>query len=315
MQIKEFINPLCKPKKIATKSKLEGNKLSYRTKQKLSNKFSALFRASEKKQFIFCTLTFIQSIDDRPAQSILNKFLTKLRLLHEDLQYIWVAERQDGRHNKYQKKTNNIHFHILINKKIDIDYFNSLWVYQQYKSGLKNDSADRKLRFECIDTTAKNPVTTIKDIHQKKQYKLMHQYLNPVDVKNVKDVNGLAGYLNNYVTKNESIVFCSVWHCSRKVSNLYTSTVCQLDLFDDAGNGKLNYSISKKTGKKYISKMFVSDHCLIHTIYNKKYFVNYMKELEFVNKLILRNECNSHEEIFKFKNHKLWNLQQKLQKN
>lgn len=152
--------------------------LSARSRGKIKDKATAFFRACPRSR-TFVTLTFLAETADYAAITILNKFLTVLRKELPGLQYLWVAERQEN---------GNIHFHMIVNKRIPIRRFNALWVLQQYNSGVVG-----KNRYgESISK---------KEVLQRFQEGTVHKIFNPLDVKKITSIAGLAAYLTAYITK------------------------------------------------------------------------------------------------------------------
>lgn len=270
-------NVLLHVEKIAAKRKndISENAMSRRTKIKVKEKMLALYAAS-KKTFSFITLTMINDCTDTLAVKLLNKFLTAVKKKEGLFNYVWVAERQT-------KTTNRIHFHMILDKRFDIDYINSLWIVQQYNAGIQHETAHIKLYNDYGKT--------FKQLHKSGEIgqKLAHKYLNPVDVVKVKTINGVSAYLTNYVLKNETKMSCAVWHCNRNVSRLFTKQLISQLQFDFTTNPKINRVQSARTKKVYEAKLFVHQYGMISTIYNKKYFNSFLKEMNLLNSWILQD--------------------------
>jgi hypothetical protein len=238
--------------------------LSQRSRGKVRDKCTAFFRAA-KKERIFCTLTFISAVTDKLAVSILNKFLTAVRAESKHFQYIWVAERQTD--------TKNIHFHLIINRRLPIKRFNALWVLQQYNAGL---------RYGFI-----TPEEIVSRFHDG----TMQQILNPVDVKKIHTINKLSAYLTKYITKGNNGIDsggfeCAVWHCSRGVSRCFISATVGRSAFA-ATESFLNSYVNKETGEIIFGKCVNHQFYAVRYIVNKSYFLQFMRELETINKWIL----------------------------
>lgn len=242
--------------------------MSLRTKSKIKDKMYSLYRA-RMRNYTFCTLTFINKVDDKTSQVVLNKFFTQLRKKYPKFHYIWIAERQDGKRNGYEHCTNNVHFHIFFDRFFPIEKLNKYWVLMQYNSGIEYPTISKE--------------TILKHYENGTLQKL----LNPVDVKKVNGLSGLTSYLTKYVTKNETKFNCRVWHCSRGISRLFTSCAVNRSVFSRAGCTSLNRVIDKDTGEVFERKSFITDHAVVYTIVNKRYFLNYMKQMEFINSKIL----------------------------
>lgn len=254
------------------KQHVEDKGMSRRTRIKIKEKMMAVYAAS-KNNFSLQTLTMIAPCTDFAAVKCLNKYLTVLRKKDGLFNYVWVAEKQNN---------GNIHFHMIIDKRFEISYINSLWVCQQYNSGIINE--EQKLKF--YNETG----LTFKKAHKLggEYYKKVQQYLNPVDVKKVKTIDGMSQYLTNYVIKNESKLSCNIWHSSRNVSKLFTKQLISKKTFEKTCS-ILNRTYNKK-GQQYVNKTFAHQYGLINNIYNKKYFRTFLKEMDLINSWILSHE-------------------------
>lgn len=268
------------------------NKMSRRTKNKVQDKIISFYRASAGRHF-FLTLSFISRCTDQKGVSVLNTFLTNIRKEHGLINYVWVAERQTGERSG-TSGTGNVHFHLVLDKRFDIDYINALWVLVQFNSGITHPSLS---------------LSEVRRIFNSRQYKLIQKHLNPADVKKVRGVNGVASYLTKYISKNESSMFCRLWHCSRSVSRLATSYNCGANLFRATCDTSRNYYHCRKTGKKVGVVPFnvvqtkkasngsrpstvcssPYDVAIVVRILNPKNFVEHLTVLERLNRLILKN--------------------------
>lgn len=240
--------------------------LSQRSKGKVRDKCTAFYRASRGNN-TFVTLTFIQGVNDQTAISILNKFMTQLKddFGKKGIDDIWIAERQDENY----KYPGNIHFHVIFNRRLPVVRYNALWVLQQYNAGLKYENV------------------SISEIRERIANKTLQKILNPFDIKKIKTVYGLSWYLTQYVTKNQSEGFhCSAWHCSRKVSRLFIKTVITRSTFR-AVESFANLKLDRKTGEVTLPQPCKGKFHVLYFIYNRKYFLQYMRELETVNKWVL----------------------------
>lgn len=249
--------------------------LSKRTAGKIRDKSTALFRASRKEK-IFCTLTFIQRCSDKKAVEILNKFLTVIRAESKNLQYLWVAERQMENY----KYPGNIHFHLIINRRLKIDRFNALWVQQQYNAGLRYGFITQdEINSRVVDGT-------------------MQEILNPVDVKKIHTIGRLSYYLTKYITKGNNGEAsggfeCAAWHCSRGVSRIFRSCVVGRSTFA-LTESFINTRVNKETGELFTGIPKRKDDedkngrlYLMRWIVNKPYFLQFMREMETLNSWIL----------------------------
>jgi hypothetical protein len=239
--------------------------LSPRSRGKIKDKATAFFRASPGNR-VFCTLTFVAPVDDGTGVSILNKFLTSARKSFPKLQYFWVAERQDN---------GNIHFHLILNKRLPVRRWNALWVLAQYNAGLVGCGkfGDRISKEEILMRFENDTI---------------HKVFNPLDIKKVKSISGLSGYLTKYITKQKKTPFCCLpWHCSRRVSRMFTRTTVGPSAFAYMKSFN-NYRVDKQTGECF-EPMQSKPHPFYMVVYaaNKSAPLKYLREMEQVNKWIL----------------------------
>jgi hypothetical protein len=245
--------------------------LSARSRGKIKDKATAFFRASSGDR-IFCTLTFIAAVDDRTGVAILNKFLTALRKEFGALQFLWVAERQEN---------GNIHFHLIVNKRLPVRRWNGMWVLQQYNAGLRGRNKYDEV-VELPEILARFKDGTIQKV------------FNPLDVKKVKSIGGLSMYLTKYITKQEKKVpfGCAVWHCSRRVSRMFTRATVGPSAFAYMMSLS-NCRVDKSTGEVFMPRRVPpvkpGDNFYIMVYANNKGApLKYLKEMESVNRWLLQ---------------------------
>lgn len=241
--------------------------MSKRTKGKIRDKATAFFRAVKERKFV--TLTFIEHVGDREGRKILNKFLTVARKDIPGFHNLTVSEHQP------QRDTRTIHFHMLINRRLCIRRFNALWVLQQYNSGLTGHRASG----EAI---------SMAEIADRYNDGTIGEVLNPVQIEKAYSISGLAWYLTKYVTKQETgeKFGCLTWHCSRKVSNLFTSQVVGPSAFAFLQSFR-NYKVDRSTGECW--KPQQTDGAFYKVIYvnNRPSVLENLKMLEVVNGWIM----------------------------
>ena len=247
------------------------HKFSSRSRAKVRAKAIALYRAC-RSQKTFVTLTFISKISDVEAIGILNKFLTACRDKYKDFDYLWVAERQ-------LETTNNIHFHMICNRRLPVAIFNPLWVKMQYNSGLVGKNKDGFVIPEnVIDAAIKA--------------KTIGKILNPFDVKSIKDVNTLSRYLTKYITKksdDDGGFGCANWQCSRRVSRLFTRALCGPGVGEKCMKLS-NWRVDTKTGEMFEPIKSVGLFWLSIPVNNQSVVLEDLKEMEKVNEWLLQGE-------------------------
>lgn len=242
---------------------------SRRSKSKVRDKAAAFYRSAGRGK-CFVTLTFIASVTDRAAQTILNSFLTQLRKKYRNLEYLWVVERQS--------ETGNPHFHIIINRRLPVAVYNPLWVMCQYNAGLRGKNKyGREVSIEEIRIAARS--------------KKVGKIFNPFDIKKIKSINNLSNYLTKYIVKQpDGAAFdCANWHCSRGVSRLFTGMVCGVDVYNKL-KGEKNYSVDFETGELFYPVESIGKFWTSIRVVNRECIVNDIRELEVLNSFLLAGE-------------------------
>lgn len=259
--------------------------LSTRSRGKIKDKATAFFRSCPGDR-IFGTFSFIAPVDDKTGQSILNKFLVQCRKKFPALQYFWVAERQDN---------GNIHFHMILNKRLPVGRWNALWVLQQYNAGLVGHdewgdviSRDRIMELYALDQKEGYCGARSKD--GKKKISRIQAALNPLDLKKVKSIGRLSSYLTKYITKQEKNkpFGCAVWHCSRRVSRMFTRQTVGPSAFAYM-KSMSNWGVDKKTGEIWgLPQEFMPcPYAVVIYALDKTAPLRYLRRMEQVNKWVL----------------------------
>ena len=259
--------------------------LSTRSRGKIKDKATAFFRSCPGDR-VFGTFSFIAPVDDKTGQSILNKFLVQCRKKFPALQYFWVAERQDN---------GNIHFHMILNKRLPVGRWNALWVLQQYNAGLVGHdewgdeiSKDRIMELYALDQKEGYCGARSKD--GKKKISRIQAALNPLDLKKVKSIGRLSSYLTKYITKQEKNkpFGCAVWHCSRRVSRMFTRQTVGPSAFAYM-KSMSNWGVDKKTGEIWgLPKEFMPcPYAVVIYALDKTAPLRYLRRMEQVNKWVL----------------------------
>jgi len=245
--------------------------MSIRTRSKVMDKAAAFWDVLGD-QATFLTLTFIADVSEKRSMQIWNKFRTTLAASSsEKLHYLIVKEFQ---------KSGRIHFHVMLNRRINIKKFNALWVLCQYNAGLTykgvskreinqryNVSLESKNKFRCSGS--------------------IEEILNPLHIEKINSLHGLHHYLVKYIAKNETKFFKhGTWHCSRSVSKMFTKTIIHQDHFNEARTN-INTRVNPKTGELHEFKESIGPFW--HTIYiaNRQHFHPLLSEMIQVNRWIL----------------------------
>lgn len=252
--------------------------MSVRTARKIRNKITAMYRAGIAKTFI--TLTLVNDAPDIVALRCMQKLLKLWRDQWGKFSFLWVVERQQN---------GRVHFHIIIDKFIDIKKENARWVRLQYNSGIVYYKQAGKSQYAVDPTNLSN---------QK-----ISEYLNPLDVEKIKDLGGLAAYLASYVTKKVGETYkIQTWNCSKCVSNLFTERFISTAIHDNCVKtfpGAPNLYIytrdyiDRKTKKvKYKAGHVIlpvdhfNDHAAWVYILNANYANSWLTELDEINRAV-----------------------------
>lgn len=178
-----------------------------------------------KKELYFWTVTFPKTTPDDLAYKMLNIWLTTLRQYGMLRNYIWVAERQDGKRNNYQSATNTIHFHIAIPHRMSVGRANGMM-----RATIRNFSKRGK-----IPGYTENHCRNYNGVDIKKN-RTTKRVTNFAIKKGSK---ALANYLTKYVTKNDATFEHLAWHNSRGYSALFTGITFTLPEFQQNGFSRL----------------------------------------------------------------------------
>jgi len=152
-----------------------------------------------EKMLYFWTITFPVTTNDDTAYILLNKWLTRLRQEKMLREYLWIAERQQN---------NTIHFHMVINQKMDVKKANKFM-----RASIMHSINKGEIKYSRIDAIRYNGVDICKDRRTKRVTNFAKK----------KREKSLSNYLTKYVTKNDGRFLHLAWHSSRGYSNLITA--------------------------------------------------------------------------------------------
>jgi len=208
---------------ISRVSKDTEKKTGYRVnKTEVNNRLQSMVSAvtSQQKQNSYLgmlTVTFPPSVNESIAMQALNTWLTALRQKGKRVinQYLWVAEKQDGKRlEDQQKATNTIHFHLLILNRVNIVYVN-----RAMRTVLCNLVRDGVIDYPLSAMKRYNGVDLAKD----RKTKVITNFIDP------KSRKALTYYITKYVTKNTASFSHAAWSCSRGFSALFTGVTCTMN--------------------------------------------------------------------------------------
>jgi hypothetical protein len=252
--------------------------LSARSRGKIKDKATAFYRACPGSR-VFCTLTFVDAVDDRTGVAILNKFLTQARKKFPGFQYFWVAERQ----KKNPDFPGNIHFHMILNRRLPVGRWNAMWIMQQYNAGLRGkDKYGSQVPYEEIKQAYDL------DMQEGFAKKRLQKIFNPLDIRRVRSIGQLSNYLTKYITKQDrdEPFMCAVWHCSRRVSRLFVRQTAGPSAFAYMKSFE-NVRLDPSTGECWVPQEVRGDFWVIIYANNKKAPLRFLRMMEQVNKWII----------------------------
>ncbi len=175
-----------------------------------------------KKELYFWTVTFPAGTPDDLIYKIFNNWLTQLRQRRMLREYLWIAERQDGKRNDFKSATNTLHFHIAIPHKMPVQRANSMM-----RGTLKTFARRGELPFSVYQCNRYNGV----DIAKNRTTKRVTNFA----IK--KGSRALVTYLTKYVTKNDGSFRHLAWHNSRGFSSIFTGVTFTIPEFEAHGWG------------------------------------------------------------------------------
>jgi hypothetical protein len=256
------------------------HRFSTRSKRKARDKAMAFFRATFRDR-VFLTLTFIEDVADEIGVAILNKFLTVVRKEIDGVEYLWTAERQEQNNDR-------LHFHLLLNRRLPIRRYNDLWIIQQYNAGLIGRVGEKRAK-KRHDFEGRAVSKT--EMMQAYKEGKVGEYFNGAHIEKAYCASGLAAYLTKYVTKQDTKkdFGCLTWHCSRKVSRMFTREVTGPSTFSYLLRFEINCFIDRRTGE-IKSPPPVAHHGQFFSsvqVHNKGAPLPRLRTLEAVNKWIM----------------------------
>lgn len=152
-----------------------------------------------EKLLYFWTITFPEKTTDDTCYILLNKWLTRLRQEKMLKEYLWIAERQQN---------NTIHFHMVINRKMQVQKANRFM-----RASIMHSINKGEIQYDRIAATRYNGVDIAKDRKTRRVINFAKQ----------NKQKSLSNYLTKYVIKNDGSFQHLAWHSSREYSNLITA--------------------------------------------------------------------------------------------
>lgn len=172
---------------------------------KVRDKADAFFQLRQSARFMaFYSISFPSGTSEDICFQLFNTWLTRVRKTRKDFEYLWIAERQGN---------NTVHFHMLTHCFLNIrvvNHFMAAAIQTQVQKGNMEWGNSSKELYNGVD---------VKHVHNAKG---VSRYLTKYMTKRKKDENGVM--VKEYHKFNRL-----AWHCSRRVSALFTSRIVSGD--------------------------------------------------------------------------------------
>jgi hypothetical protein len=159
--------------------------------------------------FVTLTLPVVNSkLNDFELKKRLNKFLIYLERQIGKFEYVWKAERQ---------KNGNLHFHLLINRKIHWKIIRSIWnsciseLVKEYSNKMKKLSLN-----DYIELRKKEKKFDLKKCIKAYHKAVKEGWKNPntTDIHSIYLLKNIIFYVSKYISKNENDIKGRFWGCS-----------------------------------------------------------------------------------------------------
>jgi len=186
-------------------------------KSKVRKRLISLCRLDSSRLFLgFYSISFPCKAPDKTIYEIFNKWLTNCRTRYGLTTYVWVAERQ---------KNGTLHFHILTNNRMDIHKVN-----RAMANSINTSVLQGKLSWGQSSVTLYNGVDVDSlQFPKRRQHESRDQYRRRIKEHKKhtirERVNFAVKYMTKYMTKGEDVFYHLPFHCSRDISQLFTSIV------------------------------------------------------------------------------------------
>lgn len=173
-------------------------------------------------QITFVTLTLCSSqkhTDNELKRHLLGHFITIITRKYPYLDYIWRAEKQ---------KNGNIHFHLLINQRINWESIREVWNRLLDKMGYLLEYTNKMSKMTLDEYVYLRGGYKSKNIDKiKEAYRsgIKSGWKNPnsTDIHSLLKVNDIQKYLSKYMAKNEVVKDNRGSLSDRLKNNMYVS--------------------------------------------------------------------------------------------
>jgi len=173
--------------------------------------------------FTFCTLTLSakQMHSDKDIKrKMFDRFIVKIKRECNVETYLWVAETQ---------KNDNLHFHILLDRRINYKLIRRIWNEIQSDNGYIEAYQKAQLRYH------KDGFKLSKNKNDKRSYQQQYRAYkkgltcnftdpNSTDIVKIESMKNIASYIVKYMTKghNGRLIEGRLWGCSDNLKEIDT---------------------------------------------------------------------------------------------
>lgn len=186
-------------------------------KTKVRKRLTALCRLKRSKAFLaFYSISFPVKTDDKVIYQIFNKWLTNCRTRYGLTTYVWVVERQ---------KNGTLHFHLLTNNRMDIQTINKAMansIETTVNQGLAEWGSSSRTLYNGVDVDCVQKPKQRQHETREQYRKRMGAYKRSSIYERIK---WATLYMTKYMTKNDDVFKHMPSHCSRDISQLFTSII------------------------------------------------------------------------------------------
>ncbi|MGC3977850.1 MAG: hypothetical protein QM751_06190 [Paludibacteraceae bacterium] len=170
-----------------------------------------------KKSYILWKWT-----DKDIKRQCLNQFLTEIKKDKGVKLFVWKAEKQIN---------GNIHFHLLVDKRIDYKYINILWNRQLNKLGIIDEYTNKfkDMTFDQYCELRKSENKSIEKLQKAYNNGQSTHWKQPptTQIIGLKSVKNVAGYIAKYISKTDEVL-------TSKEKKYINDLVFQYDLSENA---------------------------------------------------------------------------------
>lgn len=222
------------------KTKTYSRKAQKRTKLAVSalinaetiGKFGLDWKKKKKQvqlSFITLTLPTKQMHTDKELKRMLNSFIILLQNREKNkFAFVWKAERQ---------KNGNLHFHLLINKKVYHTKIRLVWNFILKEMGYIEKYKEKFAKIskkEYIELRKKYNLKNNKSWNEREQKKAEKAFYfgvktnwedpNTTDVCEIKKIANVEAYICKYMQKESDVIEGRYWGCSDNIKDIQYNT-------------------------------------------------------------------------------------------